>query len=136
MKKIIATSLVLIMAPLLFLKVASAQLLTNTEDPNGLTQITDTVAAQANLGQVDAGVLVAKIIQVFLGLLAIIFLILMVVAGFRWMTAVGNEELIKKAQGTIKTAIIGLLVVLVSYSITYFVLRYLPFGGGVMPNPV
>lgn len=129
MRKIIATSLVLIIAPLLFLKVASAQLLTNT-DSSGLVNITDAVAATANFGQVDVGVLVAQIIRIVLGFLAIIFLSLTIFAGFRWMTAGGNEEAVTKAQATIKMAIIGLVIVLAAYAITYFIFKYLPFGGG------
>ncbi len=132
MKKIIATSLVLIIAPLLFLKVASAQILTNTTD--GLANITDTVATQANFGQVTIEVMVAKIIQIVLGLLAIIFLILTILAGFRWMTAAGNEEEVKKAQATIKATIIGLVIILAAYAITYFIFRSLPFGGGGIPQ--
>ena len=134
MKKIIATALVLIIAPLLFLKVASAQLLTNTD--SGLVEITDTMAAQANFGQVDIGYLVAKIIRIALGFLAIIFLTLTIIAGFQWMTAGGNEETVKKAQGTIKAAIIGLIIVLAAYAITYFIFQYLPFSGGGGPQGI
>ena len=127
MKKIIATTLVLIIAPVIFLQVASAQLIT---DPENLSSMTDQVATQANLGQMDIGELIAGIIQVILGLLAIIFLILTIYAGFRWMTSAGNEEAISKAKSTITAAIIGLVVVLAAYAITYFIFRYLPFGGG------
>jgi hypothetical protein len=127
MKKIIATSLVLIVAPLLFLKVASAQLITDT---TGMTDVTAEIATEANLGEVDLGFLISRIIQIVLSFLGIIFLILIIFSGFRWMTSGGNEEAVKKAQGTIKTAIIGLVIVLTAYSITYFVFKYLPFSGG------
>ena len=75
------------------------------------------------------GSVVAKIIQMALALLAIIFLTLMVTAGFKWMTAGGNEEEIKKAQGTIKSALIGLIIVLLAWAIVYFIFTYLPFSG-------
>lgn len=127
MKKIIATSLLLILAPLLFLKVASAQLI---NDPNNLSSITDQVATQANLGQTDIGSVVATIIRVILGLLATVFLILTIFAGFRWMTSAGNEEAITKAKSTITAAIIGLVIVLAAYAITFFIFKALPFGGG------
>lgn len=133
MKKIIATSLVLIVAPLLFLKVASAQLITDTSD---MVNVTAEIATEANLGEIDLGVLISRIIRIVLSFLGIIFLVLIIFSGFRWMTAGGNEEAVKKAQGTIKTAIIGLVIVLAAYSITYFVFKYLPFsGGGSMTNP-
>ena len=125
MRKILATTLILIFAPLMFLQVASAQLLNSATD-----DITTQVATQASLGQMDVGSLIARIIQILLGFLGVIFLVLMILGGFRWMTAAGNEESIKHAQGTIKTAIIGLIIILAAYSITYFVFRYLPFSGG------
>ena len=45
----------------------------------------------------------------------------MVYAGYLWMTARGEEEKITKAQNIIKGTIIGLIVVMSAYAITYFV---------------
>jgi len=74
--------------------------------------------------------IVALVIKTFLGLLGIIFLVLLVIAGFRYMTAAGNEEQTSKAIDTIKQAIIGLIIVILAYSITYFVFNNLPLMGG------
>ncbi len=134
MRKILAASLIMIIAPLLFLHVASAQLIT---DANSLSSMTDQVAVAASLGQTDIGLVVALIIRIVLGFLATIFIILMIYSGFRWMTAGGNEEAIKKSKSMITAAIIGLIVILAAYAITYFIFRYLPFGGGTsMPDAV
>ena len=57
-----------------------------------------------------------------LSLVGVIFLILMVYAGFLWMTAHGGEEQIEKAQEIIRSSIIGLIITLGAYSITAFVL--------------
>jgi TRAP-type C4-dicarboxylate transport system permease small subunit len=65
---------------------------------------------------------IGRIIKIILGLLGTIFLVLTVYAGFLWMTAAGNDEQTAKALGILKTAVIGLLIILASYSITYFVL--------------
>jgi amino acid transporter len=73
---------------------------------------------------------VAGIIKAFLGLLGVIFIILMLLAGYNWMTAGGEEEKVNKAKDTIKRAIIGLLIIALAYSITYFIFNNLPFGGG------
>lgn len=72
------------------------------------------------------GEVVATIIKGFLGLLGVIFIILIVIAGYNWMTAAGDEEKIKKATSTIRSAIIGLLIIIAAYSITYFVFQNLP----------
>jgi len=58
-----------------------------------------------------------------LSLVGLIFLILMVYAGYLWMTARGEEEQIKKAQKIITSSIIGLVVVMSAWSITFFVLN-------------
>jgi len=90
---------------------------------------TNQVGTSAGLGNASVGGIIATIVQAGLGLLAAIFLVLMIYAGFQWMTASGNETQIKKAQDAIKTAVIGLIIVLAAYAITYFIFAALPFSG-------
>ena len=66
-------------------------------------------------------VIIGNLIGTTLSIIGVIFFILMVYAGFKWMTARGNEEGVKEAQKTIIAAIIGLVVVLSAYAITNFV---------------
>ncbi len=70
--------------------------------------------------QTDPVVIVAQVVQAFLSFLGIIFLILIIYAGFRYMTAQGNEQQAEAALTTIKHAIVGLIIVLASYGISYF----------------
>lgn len=89
------------------------------------TDLSQDIAAKSGYGQVDGSTLsetVGKIIRIVLGLLGTVFLCLTVYAGFLWMTAAGNDEQVGKALGILKTAVIGLVIILASYSITYFVL--------------
>jgi amino acid transporter len=81
---------------------------------------------------IDQGIgdIVGLIIQAFLGLLGIIFLVLIISAGFNWMTAGGEEEKVRKAKSTISRAIIGLIIIVAAYAITYFVFKYLPGATG------
>jgi cytochrome bd-type quinol oxidase subunit 2 len=65
--------------------------------------------------------IVARIIKIFLGLLGIIFVILILVAGFKYMTAGGNEEKVKQSVAQIRNAIIGLFIIIAAYSITIFI---------------
>jgi hypothetical protein len=90
---------------------------------------TNGVGVAAGFAPITIGKIIATVIQVVLSILALIFLILAVLSGFRWMTAAGNEEQIKKAQNTIQAAIIGLIIVLAAWAITYFIFMYLPFSG-------
>jgi phosphatidylglycerophosphatase A len=70
----------------------------------------------------DIRVTVAKIINVVLSVLAVVFLILIVVAGFKYMTSAGNEERVKDSVKQIRQAIIGLIIILMAWGITRFVL--------------
>ena len=75
--------------------------------------------------QTDIRVVIANIIQIVLGFLAIIFLVLTLYAGFRYMTAAGNEEQTKKALSQITDAVIGLVVVIASWALVSFIIRML-----------
>lgn len=65
---------------------------------------------------------ISSIISIFLSFLGVIFLILMIYAGFNWMTAAGDEERITKSKETIRAAVIGLVIVLAAYALSVFVI--------------
>jgi len=80
----------------------------------------------AGLGtKVSLSQMVSYVIKLVLSLLGIIFVILIIYAGFIWMTAAGNDEKIAQAKKTIISATIGLAIVLAAYAITYFVIDQL-----------
>lgn len=70
----------------------------------------------------DVETITGRLIFGFLGLLGIAFVILMVYAGFMWMTAQGNEEKVGTAKKLIVQATIGLVIILSAYAITEFVI--------------
>jgi hypothetical protein len=80
----------------------------------------------------SAGVsdIVARVIFTALSLLAVIFIILIIIAGYQWMTAGGNEEQVAKAKKNIANAVIGLIIILSAYAITWFIFTYLPMSAG------
>ncbi len=73
------------------------------------------------LGSEDIRFTIALIIRVILGLLGTLALVVVVYAGFKWMTSGGNEETVKGAQKMLVAALIGLAIILSAYSITRFV---------------
>ncbi|HRH32921.1 MAG TPA: hypothetical protein PK720_02140 [bacterium] len=73
---------------------------------------------------------VGEIISIVLSLLGVVFMILMIYAGFNWMTAGGDEEQISKSRNTIKAAIIGLLIVVAAYALSVFIIENL-WGTGL-----
>lgn len=62
-----------------------------------------------------------KAIGVFLSFLGVVFLGLMIYGGYKWMMASGRDEEVKKSQEIIRAAIIGLVIVIASYAVSYFV---------------
>ncbi len=73
---------------------------------------------------------ISNIVKIALGFLGIIFLVLILYAGFTWMTAAGNDDKISKAKGIISAAVIGVAIVVCAYIITYFVIDNLLIATG------
>lgn len=69
----------------------------------------------------DLAEIAGAIIGTFLSLLGVIFLCLVIYAGFVWMTSGGNETKVLKAKKTLRNAIIGLIIIASAYAITSFV---------------
>lgn len=84
---------------------------------------------------VTLGGVVAYMIEGFLALLGVIFIILIIIAGYDWMTAGGEEEKVNKAKKMIRRAIIGLLIIIAAYAITAFVFKHLPWGSSTPTGP-
>ncbi|MEK9152328.1 MAG: pilin [Patescibacteria group bacterium] len=83
---------------------------TNTAQGAGISQ------------QADLTTSIGKIINGAFGLLGTVFVVLMIYAGFLYMTAQGNEEQVEKAKTLIKNAVIGLVIMFLAYAITNFVI--------------
>lgn len=65
----------------------------------------------------------SRIINFLLTLLGTFTLCLMVYAGYLWMMSRGNEEDVTKAKDIMIGCVIGLVLILASYSFTYYVFR-------------
>ena len=79
--------------------------------------------SNAELSAADPRIIASRIINVALGVLGTIATILVFYAGFLWMTAAGDDEQIGKAKSIMTAAIIGLIVILASYSISTFFVK-------------
>ena len=69
----------------------------------------------------DPREIVANIIKILLGFLGTIAVVLIIYAGFLWMTAAGKPDNTKKAKDIMSAAVTGLVIILISYGITVFV---------------
>jgi cbb3-type cytochrome oxidase subunit 3 len=68
---------------------------------------------------------IGEIVGAALSFIGVIFLALIVYAGFRWMLSAGNQQAVDKAKELLVAAIIGLVIVLAAYAITAFIGRQL-----------
>ena len=93
-------------------------------------------AEETGLGSSDIRATIASIINVALGLLGIVAVVIVLVGGFKWMTAGGNDEKVTEARKLIFAGIIGLAIILSAYAIAKFVLSqlYSATGAGVVPT--
>ncbi len=73
-----------------------------------------------NLPEKDPRLIVAELINVFIGFLSLIFVILILRAGFLFMISGGDKEKTDHAKRSIVNAIIGLILVLSAWTITTF----------------
>jgi len=80
------------------------------------------VGETLGLGTADLKETVINVINWVLGLLGIIAVIMILVGGFQWMTAAGNEEKVEKAKKVISAAIVGLIIILLAWAIVNFVI--------------
>ncbi|MFA5129208.1 MAG: hypothetical protein WC445_04645 [Patescibacteria group bacterium] len=92
--------------------------------------------AQAQYAEEQGPLIIAgKIINIALGAIGTIVVILFIFSGFLWMTAAGNEEKITKAKRILTNAIIGTVIVVMAYAISYFVINQLLRASGAPVTP-
>ncbi len=83
------------------------------------------VEEEIQLGNRDIRTTIASIINVLMGLLGIVAVVIILIGGFKWMTAGGSEEKVGEAKKLIMQGIIGLVIILSSWAIARFVLERL-----------
>ncbi|MBT5338508.1 hypothetical protein HN858_02815 [Candidatus Falkowbacteria bacterium] len=69
--------------------------------------------------------IVGNVVKIVLTLLGVVVLVIIIYAGFLWMTAGGNEDQVKKSKQWLINAVIGLALILAAYAISSFVVQNL-----------
>jgi len=123
-KKIIVINVLFILILLIPVVAMSADL----GDAWGGDKLLDKAAGSGGAGYKTATSvedIISKIIQIALSFLGVVFLVLLIYGGFLWMNARGNEEQVTKAKNLITAAIIGLIIVISAYAISWYVISKL-----------
>jgi 4-hydroxybenzoate polyprenyltransferase len=87
-------------------------------------QTADYSGYRSTSGQTGISV-ITVILQYLLSFLGVVFFALIIYAGFRWLYAGGNEDQLADAKKLMKNAVIGLLIIVFAYLITFFVVSRL-----------
>ncbi len=79
-------------------------------------------AANAGLASGSLTDTIASLIRTVLGFLGIVAVLIILMGGFKWMTAGGSETKVKEAKTFIIQGIIGLVIVIAAFAIAQFVI--------------
>lgn len=85
------------------------------------TSALKTVSKETGIDEGEVTTIVGNGIASALTVVGLLFFVLMVYAGIKWMIAQGNDDDVTKARNTIIAAVIGLIVVVSAYAITNFI---------------
>ncbi len=77
---------------------------------------------QLQMGEKDPRAIAAAVINVALGFLGIIAVIIILLGGFKWMTAAGNEDKVAEAKKLMAAGVIGIVIILAAWGLALFVL--------------
>ena len=87
------------------------------------------------LGQKDIRVTIASIIKTAMGLLGIVAVVIILIGGFKWMTAGGSEDGAAEAKKWIFSGVIGLAIILSAYALATFIINSLVSATGLQTTP-
>lgn len=91
----------------------------------------DTIQKKIGLGNEDPRLMAATILNVTMGFLGVVAVVIILIGGFKWMTAGGAEDKVEEATKLIQAGIIGLVIILAAFAIAKFVINALMTATGV-----
>lgn len=94
------------------------------------TDTLTSVGGETGLSTTDPKIIIGNIIRTGLGVIGIILVCFIVYGGFVWMTAAGRPDQVDKAKKILINAVIGLVIILMSWSIATFVISALTTATG------
>lgn len=88
-----------------------------------LAQLTaGTGSDQINIPKLDANVVLNNSLNIFYLAAGIIAVIAIILGGYFYVTSLGDSAAVSKAKNTILYAVIGLIVIIMAFAVTWFVI--------------
>jgi len=92
---------------------------------SGLDTAADVPGLKPTAGVTDIPSLIGKIVGIALQFVSLLFLIIIVYAGIRWMTASGDTKKVQEARNWMINAAIGLAITLTAYQVVSYVITHI-----------
>src|SRR3989338_5024718 len=96
------------------------QIKTGLDVTAGQAGISDTGGEEPDLANI-----LGLTVNYLFGVVGIVFLTFILIGGYLWMSATGNEDRIKKAKTFILNALFGLITVFMAYAVVWLILNAL-----------
>lgn len=78
-------------------------------------------------GQANIPTVISNVIQIIMGLSATVMLVVILYAGFTYLLSRGDSTKTKKAWDLIKSASIGIIIIVTAYSLSQFIINNIKF---------
>jgi len=98
---------------------------------SGLDTTADPAGLKVDTTKFNLPTVIGKALGILMSILGLIFLIIVVYGGVKWMTAKGEAKEVEDARSMIIQGAIGLAVTLATYSIAYYVIKEITTATGV-----
>lgn len=120
MKKLSKHLIAFAMISLLVLPLVALPAAAQNSNPFGIDEVERGLDDSLSGG--DPREIVGRIINVALGFLGVIAVVIILLGGFKWMTAAGNEDKVSEAKKLLGAGVIGLIIILAAWAIAGFII--------------
>lgn len=120
----------ILLSNLLLIEVSLAGTADTIKEGLGKTAVSATIATEDKLEPPSLAGMVGRAINYMFVVVGIVFITIIAVGGYLWMSATGNEENIKKAKTFILNGVFGLMVIFISYALVSLIFAALKSATG------
>jgi hypothetical protein len=91
----------------------------------GLNETATAAGLKTGLASKSVGEIIGAVIQIALSFLGVVFMLLLLYAGYLWFTSLGDSKKTQQAKTLLTDAVIGLVIILSAYAISNTVITAL-----------